>query len=81
MDDYMFRSYVAHCTCVQEATSYLEIFNYSVSCPIFLTWDGSSRVWDRGELRVEEKRHSCGPVDVMLHTTSFVLGVTNKSCV
>ena len=40
MDDYMFRSYVTQCTCVQEATSYLEIFNYSVSCPVFLTSDG-----------------------------------------
>ncbi|KAL2134236.1 hypothetical protein VTI74DRAFT_741 [Chaetomium olivicolor] len=29
MDDYMFRSYVRECKCVQEATSYLEIFNYS----------------------------------------------------
>ncbi|KAL2022280.1 hypothetical protein VTK56DRAFT_5678 [Thermocarpiscus australiensis] len=29
MDDYMFRSYVADCKCVQEATSYLEIMNYS----------------------------------------------------
>ena len=31
MDDYMFRSYVKDCTCVTEATSYLEILNYSVS--------------------------------------------------
>ena len=31
MDDYMFRSYVAEFTCVQEETGYLEIFNYSVS--------------------------------------------------
>ncbi|KAK4043170.1 hypothetical protein C8A01DRAFT_13221 [Parachaetomium inaequale] len=29
MDDYMFRSYVAEFTCVQEETGYLEIFNYS----------------------------------------------------
>ncbi|KAL2257826.1 hypothetical protein VTK26DRAFT_9120 [Humicola hyalothermophila] len=29
MDDYMFRSYMTGCVCVQEATSYLEIFNYS----------------------------------------------------
>ncbi|KAK5664127.1 hypothetical protein OQA88_342 [Cercophora sp. LCS_1] len=29
MDDYMFRSYVKDCTCVTEATSYLEILNYS----------------------------------------------------
>jgi hypothetical protein len=36
MDDYMFRSYVTQCTCVQEATSYLEVFNYSVSCPVFV---------------------------------------------
>jgi len=36
MDDYMFRSYVAKSKCVQEATSYLEIFNYSVSCPVLL---------------------------------------------
>lgn len=33
MDDYMFKSYVTECKCVQEATSYLEIFNYSVSAP------------------------------------------------
>jgi hypothetical protein len=32
MDDYLFRSYVKDCICVTEATSYLEIFNYSVSC-------------------------------------------------
>ena len=31
MDDYMFRSYVAEFKCVQEETSYLEIFNYTVS--------------------------------------------------
>jgi hypothetical protein len=31
MDDYMFRSYVADFKCVQEETSYLEIFNYTVS--------------------------------------------------
>lgn len=45
MDDYMFRSYVANFKCVQEATSYLEIFNYSVSCPVFFLalerWEGS----------------------------------------
>ncbi|KAK4123725.1 hypothetical protein N657DRAFT_645313 [Parathielavia appendiculata] len=29
MDDYMFRSYVTECKCVQEETQYLEIFNYS----------------------------------------------------
>ncbi|KAK1751824.1 hypothetical protein QBC47DRAFT_76733 [Echria macrotheca] len=29
MDDYMFRSYVKECTIVTEATSYLEILNYS----------------------------------------------------
>ncbi|KAK3375181.1 hypothetical protein B0H63DRAFT_269835 [Podospora didyma] len=29
MDDYMFRTYVKDCKCVTEATSYLEIFNYS----------------------------------------------------
>ncbi|KAL2271696.1 hypothetical protein VTJ83DRAFT_1067 [Remersonia thermophila] len=29
MDDYMFRTYVTDCKVVQEATSYLEIFNYS----------------------------------------------------
>ncbi|EAQ89218.1 hypothetical protein CHGG_05837 [Chaetomium globosum CBS 148.51] len=29
MDDYMFRSYVTEFKCVQEETSYLEIFNYS----------------------------------------------------
>ncbi|CAP68927.1 uncharacterized protein PODANS_7_8880 [Podospora anserina S mat+] len=29
MDDYMFKSYVADCKVAQEATSYLEIFNYS----------------------------------------------------
>jgi hypothetical protein len=33
MDDYMFRSYVTECKCVQEETQYLEIFNYSVSFP------------------------------------------------
>jgi len=31
MDDYMFQAYVADCKCVTEQTSYLEIFNYSVS--------------------------------------------------
>jgi len=31
MDDHIFRAAVARCQCVQEATSYLEIFNYSVS--------------------------------------------------
>jgi hypothetical protein len=31
MDDYMFQTYVAECKCVREETSYLEIFNYSVS--------------------------------------------------
>lgn len=31
MDDYMFQSYVKDCKCVTEATSYLEILNYSVS--------------------------------------------------
>lgn len=35
MDDYMFRSYVTEFKCVQEETSYLEIFNYSVS---WLPW-------------------------------------------
>jgi hypothetical protein len=30
MDDYMFQSYVKDCKCVTEATSYLEILNYSV---------------------------------------------------
>lgn len=34
MDEYMFRSYVADCKYVQEATSYLEILNYSVSRPL-----------------------------------------------
>ncbi|KAK3322432.1 hypothetical protein B0H66DRAFT_495321 [Apodospora peruviana] len=29
MDDYMFKQYVKECKCVVEATSYLEIFNYS----------------------------------------------------
>lgn len=37
MDDYMFRDYVTECKCVEEATSYLEIFNYTVSFhPFFL---------------------------------------------
>ena len=31
MDDYMFRSYVKDCKTVSEATSYLEILNYTVS--------------------------------------------------
>lgn len=31
MDDYMFRHYVDECRVVDEATSYVEIFNYSVS--------------------------------------------------
>lgn len=30
MDDYMFRHYVNECRTVDEVTSYLEIFNYSV---------------------------------------------------
>lgn len=33
MDDYMFRFYVDECRTVEEATSYLEILNYSVSLP------------------------------------------------
>lgn len=36
MDDYMFRSYVTEFKYVHEETSYLEIFNYSVSCPVIL---------------------------------------------
>ena len=35
MDDYMFRSHVTKCKVVREATSYLEILNYSVSCCFF----------------------------------------------
>jgi hypothetical protein len=31
MDDYLFRHHVNECRPVSEATSYLEIFNYSVS--------------------------------------------------
>jgi hypothetical protein len=31
MDDYMFRFYVDECRAVEEATTYVEIFNYSVS--------------------------------------------------
>jgi len=44
MDDYMFRSYVQECKCVTEATSYLEILNYSVSC--------SKSFRKRGELTI-----------------------------
>ena len=33
MDDYMFRSHVQNCRNVTEATSYLEILNYSVCRP------------------------------------------------
>ncbi len=35
MDDYMFRSHVTNCKVVREATSYLEILNYSVSRSFF----------------------------------------------
>ncbi|KAK0673834.1 hypothetical protein QBC41DRAFT_265485 [Cercophora samala] len=38
MDDYMFKSYVADCKVAQEATSYLEIFNYSVCIPTFISY-------------------------------------------
>lgn len=31
MDDYMFRYYIDECRTVEEATSYVEILNYSVS--------------------------------------------------
>jgi hypothetical protein len=31
MDDYMFKTYVGRCRNVVEATTYLEIFTYSVS--------------------------------------------------
>jgi hypothetical protein len=31
MDDYMFKTYVGRCRNVAEATTYLEIFTYSVS--------------------------------------------------
>ena len=37
MDDYMFRSYVTNFTVVEEATSYLEILNYSVFYPGFVS--------------------------------------------
>jgi hypothetical protein len=37
MDDYMFRSYVAEFTCVEEETGYLEIFNYTVGGPVTAT--------------------------------------------
>jgi len=30
MDDYMFRYYIDECRVVEEATTYIEIFNYSV---------------------------------------------------
>ncbi len=41
MDDYMFRSHVTKCKVVREATSYLEILNYSVSCCFFVRmWEG-----------------------------------------
>lgn len=33
----MFKSYVADCKVAQEATSYLEIFNYSVCFPLNLS--------------------------------------------
>lgn len=32
MDDYMFKYFVDECRVVEEKTSYIEIFNYSVSC-------------------------------------------------
>lgn len=32
MDDYMFKFFVDECRVVEEKTSYIEIFNYSVSC-------------------------------------------------
>lgn len=31
MEDYLFRHYVDQCRVVKEETSYVEIFNYSVS--------------------------------------------------
>jgi hypothetical protein len=33
MDEFMFRIFVGRCREVQEATSYLEVMNYSVSMP------------------------------------------------
>jgi hypothetical protein len=39
MDDYMFKANVDRCKHVQEATTYLEIFSYSVS---YLALDGSN---------------------------------------
>lgn len=36
MDDYMFRFYVDECRAVEETTSYMEIFNYSVRLFLFL---------------------------------------------
>lgn len=38
MDDYMFRSYVKDCKFVDEHTSYLEIFNYSVCLASSVDW-------------------------------------------
>jgi hypothetical protein len=46
MDDYMFQWYVKDCTCVQEATSYLEIFNYTVS--VLLRGFGLLEAWGPG---------------------------------
>lgn len=34
MDDYMFKFFVDECRVVEEKTSYIEIFNYSVSCDL-----------------------------------------------
>ena len=37
MDDYMFKFFVDECRVVEEKTSYIEIFNYSVSCILALS--------------------------------------------
>ncbi|KAM7223811.1 hypothetical protein V8F06_000827 [Rhypophila decipiens] len=45
MDDYMFQQYVQDCKCVEEATSYLEIYNYS---------DGSLNTSEEHRFRFDE---------------------------
>lgn len=44
MDEYMFKFFVDECRVVEEKTSYVEIFNYTVSiCEVHLTV--SERSW------------------------------------
>ena len=47
----MFQSYVKDCKCVTEATSYLEILNYSVSCELRVAADSWYGMFADGSMR------------------------------